>query len=39
MSINENTRTTLHELGLNAYEIDAYIALLEGAIHDALRDL
>lgn len=28
MSINENTRNTLHEMGLNAYEIDAYIVLL-----------
>ncbi len=29
MSINENTRNTLHEMGLNAYEIDAYISLVE----------
>jgi sugar-specific transcriptional regulator TrmB len=29
MAINENTRAALHEMGLNAYEIDAYIALLE----------
>jgi sugar-specific transcriptional regulator TrmB len=29
MSINEETRNALHEMGLNAYEIDAYIALLE----------
>ena len=29
MSLNENTRETLHEMGLNAYEIDAYTALLE----------
>src|ERR1035437_4133573 len=29
MSINENTRVALHEMGLNAYEIDAYIVLLE----------
>jgi sugar-specific transcriptional regulator TrmB len=29
MPIDENTKTTLHEMGLNAYEIDAYIALLE----------
>ena len=28
MSISENTRVTLREMGLNAYEIDAYIALL-----------
>jgi sugar-specific transcriptional regulator TrmB len=30
MSINETTRNALREMGLNAYEIDAYIALLEG---------
>ncbi len=29
MSINENTRNALREMGLNAYEIDAYMALLE----------
>jgi HTH-type transcriptional regulator, sugar sensing transcriptional regulator len=29
MSVNEETRNALHEMGLNAYEIDAYIALLE----------
>ncbi|MCW4044619.1 MAG: TrmB family transcriptional regulator [Candidatus Bathyarchaeota archaeon] len=29
MSISENTRVTLREMGLNAYEIDAYTALLE----------
>jgi HTH-type transcriptional regulator, sugar sensing transcriptional regulator len=29
MSINENTRDALKEMGLNAYEIDAYIVLLE----------
>ena len=29
MSIDENTKETLRELGLNAYEIDAYFALLE----------
>ncbi len=28
MSINEKTRNTLREMGLNAYEIDAYIVLL-----------
>jgi HTH-type transcriptional regulator, sugar sensing transcriptional regulator len=37
MSINENTRATLHELGLNAYEIDAYIALLEGGEMNAME--
>ena len=30
MSVNENTRVALREMGLNAYEIDAYIVLLEG---------
>ena len=30
MAINEDTRNALREMGLNAYEIDAYIALLEG---------
>ena len=29
MAINEDTRNALREMGLNAYEIDAYIALLE----------
>jgi HTH-type transcriptional regulator, sugar sensing transcriptional regulator len=29
MSVNEETRNALHEMGLNAYEIDAYIVLLE----------
>ena len=29
MSVDENTRETLREMGLNAYEIDAYLALLE----------
>jgi len=29
MSIDENTREMLREIGLNAYEIDAYIVLLE----------
>lgn len=29
MSVNESTRETLREMGLNAYEIDAYITLLE----------
>ena len=37
MSINENTRVTLHEMGLNAYEIDAYIALLEGGEMTAME--
>ena len=29
MSVDENTHEALHEMGLNAYEIDAYLALLE----------
>ena len=29
MAVNEQTRDTLHEMGLNAYEIDSYIVLLE----------
>ncbi len=29
VSLNEETRVALHEMGLNAYEIDTYIALLE----------
>jgi len=29
MAISENTRDALREMGLNAYEIDAYITLLE----------
>jgi HTH-type transcriptional regulator, sugar sensing transcriptional regulator len=29
MSINEETRAALREIGLNAYEIDAYIVLIE----------
>lgn len=28
MSIDENTKAALHEMGLNSYEIDAYMALL-----------
>ncbi len=29
MAIDENTKETLHDMGLNAYEIDAYTTLLE----------
>ncbi len=29
MSVDENTKATLRELGLNAYEVDAYLVLLE----------
>jgi HTH-type transcriptional regulator, sugar sensing transcriptional regulator len=37
MSINENTRSTLHEMGLNAYEIDAYTSLLQGGQMTAME--
>jgi len=37
MTINENTRATLHEMGLNAYEIDTYAALLEGGKMTAMK--
>jgi len=37
MTINENTRNTLHEMGLNAYEIDTYITLLEGGKMTAME--
>ena len=37
MSISENTRVTLREMGLNAYEIDAYIVLLEGGLITAME--
>jgi sugar-specific transcriptional regulator TrmB len=37
LSISENTRGTLREIGLNAYEIDAYIALLEGGQMTAME--
>lgn len=37
MSISENTRETLREMGLNAYEIDAYTVLLEGGQMTAME--
>ncbi len=37
MSISENTREILREMGLNAYEIDAYIVLLEGGQMTAME--
>jgi len=37
VSINENTRNALREMGLNAYEIDAYIVLLEGGQMTAME--
>ncbi len=37
MAINEDTRAALHEMGLNAYEIDAYAVLLEGGQMTAME--
>ena len=37
MSINEDTRAALREMGLNAYEVDAYIVLLEGGQMTAME--
>jgi sugar-specific transcriptional regulator TrmB len=37
MSINENTRAALREMSLNAYEIDAYLVLLEGGQMTAME--
>jgi len=37
MSISENTREILRGMGLNAYEIDAYIVLLEGGQMTAME--
>ena len=37
MSISENTRVTLREMGLNAYEIDAYTVLLDGGQMTAME--
>jgi sugar-specific transcriptional regulator TrmB len=37
MSINEDTRAALREMGLNAYEIDAYTVLLEGGQMTAME--
>ena len=37
MSINESTRAAMREMGLNAYEIDAYIVLLEGGQMTAME--
>lgn len=37
MSINESTRVALREMGLNAYEIDTYTALLEGGQMTAME--
>jgi len=37
MSINENTRNAMREMGLNAYEIDSYLVLLEGGQMTAME--
>jgi sugar-specific transcriptional regulator TrmB len=37
MSVNEETKAALHEMGLNAYEIDTYIALLESGEMTAME--
>ena len=37
MSISEDAKQVLREIGLNAYEIDAYVALLEGGQMTAME--
>jgi HTH-type transcriptional regulator, sugar sensing transcriptional regulator len=37
MKINENTKNALREIGLNAYEIDTYLALVEGGEMTAME--
>jgi sugar-specific transcriptional regulator TrmB len=37
MAVNEETKTALHEMGINAYEIDTYLALLEGGQMTAME--
>ncbi|MCW4001278.1 MAG: hypothetical protein NWE93_13675 [Candidatus Bathyarchaeota archaeon] len=37
MAVNEQTRVALREMGLNAYEIDTYLALLEGGQMTAME--
>ena len=37
MSISEDARQVLREIGLNAYEIDAYVALLESGQMTAME--
>jgi sugar-specific transcriptional regulator TrmB len=37
MTMNEETRSTLREMGLNAYEIDSYIVLLDGGSMTAME--
>ena len=37
MAIDENSREVLREMGLNPYEVDAYVALLEGGQMTAME--
>ena len=37
MAIDEETRAALREMGLNAYEIDAYLVLLDGGQMTAME--
>ncbi len=37
MSADENTRETLREMGLNAYEVDAYLALIDNGKMTAME--
>jgi len=37
MAVNENTKNALREMGLNAYEIDTYLALVEGGQMTAME--
>ncbi len=37
MSVDDSTRETLHEMGLNTYEVDAYLALLESGQMTAME--
>jgi HTH-type transcriptional regulator, sugar sensing transcriptional regulator len=37
LAMDETTRATLHDMGLNAYEIDAYLSLLEAGQLTALE--
>ena len=37
MAVGENTREVLRDIGLNAYEVDAYVVLLEGGQMTAME--
>jgi sugar-specific transcriptional regulator TrmB len=37
VSVDENTRETLRDMGLNAYEVDAYVALLDSGQMTAME--